>query len=312
MIEHVMQAVMNLADHVWVLAQGQLIAAGHARREVTRDDRVIEAYLGHGTAARLRKARAGGRSRMNDRVAGSARPARRLRRAWRCCAASTCRCSAGEIVALLGSNGAGKSTFNKMVCGLVPGLDRQRALRRPGPHARALPRGRQGRPDPGARRPARCSRTSACWRTWSSAPSPGPASAGPPTWRRCSASSRACASASGQIAGTMSGGEQQMLAIGRGLMAEPRAADPGRAVAGPVAAAGGRTVHADPATARRRPGGAAGRAERRPVAGDRGPRLRAGERQHRASPACRRNCSAATNCAGPTSGLSENDSRNTS
>ena len=28
MIEHVMQAVMNLAQHVWVLAQGQLIAQG--------------------------------------------------------------------------------------------------------------------------------------------------------------------------------------------------------------------------------------------------------------------------------------------
>ena len=36
------------------------------------------------------------------------------------------------------------------------------------------------------------------------------------------ASSRACANASRQLAGTLSGGEQQMLAIGRGLMAEPR------------------------------------------------------------------------------------------
>jgi len=55
MIEHVMQAVMNLAEHVWVLAQGQLIAEGtpHA---ITREPRVIEAYLGHGTAARLRGA----------------------------------------------------------------------------------------------------------------------------------------------------------------------------------------------------------------------------------------------------------------
>jgi branched-chain amino acid transport system ATP-binding protein len=54
LIEHVMQAVMELSDHAWVLNQGRLIAEG-APRALAADPAVIEAYLGHGMAERLAK-----------------------------------------------------------------------------------------------------------------------------------------------------------------------------------------------------------------------------------------------------------------
>jgi branched-chain amino acid transport system ATP-binding protein len=45
MIEHVMQAVMNLADTVFVLNEGRLIAEG-TPAAIAADARVVEAYLG--------------------------------------------------------------------------------------------------------------------------------------------------------------------------------------------------------------------------------------------------------------------------
>src|SRR4029077_8803491 len=52
MIEHVMQAVMSLAEHVFVLAEGRIIAEG-APAKIVAEPIVVEAYLGRGAAAKL-------------------------------------------------------------------------------------------------------------------------------------------------------------------------------------------------------------------------------------------------------------------
>jgi branched-chain amino acid transport system ATP-binding protein len=52
MTEHVMQAVMSLAEHVFVLCEGRIIAQG-SPQAIASDPRVVEAYLGHGAAGRM-------------------------------------------------------------------------------------------------------------------------------------------------------------------------------------------------------------------------------------------------------------------
>jgi branched-chain amino acid transport system ATP-binding protein len=52
MIEHIMEAVMSLAEHVFVLSEGRMIAEG-SPQAIAGNPRVVEAYLGHGAAARM-------------------------------------------------------------------------------------------------------------------------------------------------------------------------------------------------------------------------------------------------------------------
>ncbi|WPH21287.1 ABC transporter ATP-binding protein [Variovorax paradoxus] len=128
--------------------------------------------------------------------------------------------NAGEMVALLGSNGAGKSTLNKMVCGLCPawsGSVRFDGKDLSGAHYRdvvkagliQVPEGRKVFPNLSVlenlelgsftrARERRAANVEKMFHIF-------------PRLRERMA----------QPAGTMSGGEQQMLAIARGLMAEP-------------------------------------------------------------------------------------------
>jgi len=127
----------------------------------------------------------------------------------------------GEAVALLGSNGAGKSTLNNVMSGIYPawsghvgfdGADLTRAHYRDVVKAGLIqvPEGRRIFPnltvlenlELGAFTRARENRAHNVERAFALFP-------------RLKERSR-------QSAGTLSGGEQQMLAIGRGLMAQPR------------------------------------------------------------------------------------------
>ncbi|MBK5960433.1 branched-chain amino acid ABC transporter ATP-binding protein [Rhodoplanes elegans] len=131
------------------------------------------------------------------------------------------RVDAGEIVAVLGANGVGKTTLNNVLSGVLPArggtirFDGTRIDRLPDKTIVAaglihVPEGRKIFPtmsvrenlELGCYRRGRANRDANLKRVFTTFPR--------------------LRERTSQLAGTLSGGEQQMLAIGRGLMGEPR------------------------------------------------------------------------------------------
>jgi branched-chain amino acid transport system ATP-binding protein len=217
LVEHDMRLVMGISDHIVVLDAGKPIAAGRPN-EIRHDPKVLAAYLGAaGTRARPRRAPWNGPKdailTSLDLTAGyGAAPVLQN---------VNVEVRTGEMVALIGTNGAGKSTLMRALAGLlrpVAGaivldngrIEQSEAHRIAARGLVLVPEGRQVFPEltvhdnlelgANTRKDAdHDSEIAALMRRF-------------PRLRERLHSR----------AGLLSGGEQQMLAIARGLMAKPR------------------------------------------------------------------------------------------
>jgi ABC-type branched-subunit amino acid transport system ATPase component len=215
LIEHNVSEVMGLSDRVVVLHFGEKIAEG-SPDAVRRDRRVIEAYLGEERDAAPPPALAArpGPLLAVEGIAVGYGPVQALQDV-------SLSVGEGEIVALLGANGAGKTTTLKTISGLMhpargritfrgARIDRLRPSRVAHLGIAHVPEGRQLFPTLTVRENLEMGAYVVR--------DPGVVDRG---IARVEALFPILKERKHQLAGTLSGGEQQMAAVGRALMANP-------------------------------------------------------------------------------------------
>ena len=213
LVEHDMAVVMGISDRVVVLDAGVRIATG-TPAEVQRDPAVRKAYLGDTHERKITQQRARGAPLLEiGRLAAGYGAEPVLKDV-------DLRVHDGEMVAVLGANGAGKSTLMRAVAGLHRPVNGEIALSghdlAPEPAHRVVrrgavlvPEGRQVFPELSVLDNLALGAFSR--RKWDRAEIDAMLERFPRLRERLH-----------QRAGLLSGGEQQMLAIARGLMAKPR------------------------------------------------------------------------------------------